>query len=96
VRNDFTVWGEKNTNKAIHMRFAIDRKPLTYTTISVADEELESYNQLYDTNLKGQDSTTYWSESDEDYSIIGNSMYLDLLGEYNPHALSLKLYDVEG
>lgn len=63
IRNDFTVWGEKNSvsgiKMATHMRVAIDDKPYRYTSISVSEEDLNDYNQKYGLNLKPQSSVTY-------------------------------------
>ena len=63
VKNDYSVWGvRKGISGAeipVHMRYAIDTKPIQYTSIQVADEEVEEYNQKYNTNLKGQISKTY-------------------------------------
>lgn len=59
TKNDFSVWGQRNGNIPIHMRYAIDQKPLVYTTISVDDEELVVYNQKYGLNVLGQESKTY-------------------------------------
>lgn len=63
VKNDYSVWGvRKGISGAeipVHMRYAIDTKPTQYTSIQVADEEVEEYNQKYNTNLKGQEEKTY-------------------------------------
>ena len=68
VRNDFTVWGNKkgvsNNELAIHMRFAIDNKPIQYRTIKVSDEDLVEYNKKNGLSVKGQVSTAYISSED--------------------------------
>jgi hypothetical protein len=45
VRNDYSIWGERNgisgAKILVHMRYAIDTKPIRYTTIEVDYEELK-------------------------------------------------------
>lgn len=45
MRNDYSVWGVRKTisgaDMPIHMRYAIDTKPIRYTTIEVEYEELK-------------------------------------------------------
>jgi hypothetical protein len=45
MRNDYSVWGVRKTisgaDMPIHMRYAIDTKPIRYTTIEVDYEELK-------------------------------------------------------
>ena len=66
MRNDYSIWGERiGTSGAaipIHMRYAIDKKPIKYTSIEVSDDEVQPYNDKYGTTLKGQQSITYTSE----------------------------------
>jgi hypothetical protein len=56
------------------MRYALDRKPVEYTTIAINDEDLKQYNAKYDMSLKGQVSEiyraadTYWIEEATDSS----------------------------
>lgn len=63
LRNDFSIWGERESISGekipVHLRYAIDEKPTEYTTIKVNDDDLEEYNKKYGTSLKGQDSRTY-------------------------------------
>ena len=63
VRNDFSIWGSRTSVSGaeipIHLRYAIDKKPLAYRTIAVSDSELVAYNKKYNTTLKGQESTQY-------------------------------------
>ena len=72
LRNDFSVWGQRTGVSgaaiSVHMRYAIDRKPMSYTSIFVnADnQEVELYNQKYGTNISGQNSITYLA-SDYDW-----------------------------
>jgi hypothetical protein len=59
LRNDFSVWGERTSVSGqalpIHMRYAIDRKPQEYNSITIENdnEELKAYNAKYGTNIKG-------------------------------------------
>jgi len=57
VRNDFSIWGQRQTLSGaevpIHMRYAIDKKPVEYNTITVFDSEVADYNKKYGTTLKG-------------------------------------------
>ena len=75
LRNDYTVWGTKKsaTGKELpaHMRYAIDTKPLKYTSIAVKDKELEQYNKLYNFTLLGQDSVTYIADGYYGYQADG-------------------------
>lgn len=67
LRNDFTVWGTRKSSTgkelACHMRYAVQNKPIAYTSISVSDEELTDYNKKYGFSLKGQESRTYISSN---------------------------------
>jgi hypothetical protein len=35
LRNDFSIWGKRDDDIPIHLRYAIDHKPTTYATIEV-------------------------------------------------------------
>jgi hypothetical protein len=43
MRNDYSIWGERTgisgANIPVHMRYAIDTKPVQYTSIEVDDED---------------------------------------------------------
>lgn len=56
LRNDFSVWGTRKsaTGKElpVHMRYAIDKKPYIYIQFPITEEEAETYNKIYGTNLK--------------------------------------------
>lgn len=62
LRNDFSIWGERvGTSGAkipVHMRYAIDKKPMTYTQIKIDDGDIaiKEYNEKYNTNLSCQPS----------------------------------------
>lgn len=65
LRNDYVIWGERQTASGttvpVHMRYAIDRKPTSYTTIAVdaKNPDLVNYNEKYNLQVGGQISTTY-------------------------------------
>ena len=60
LRNDFSIWGEKETVSGamvpIHMRYALHKKPKQYTQIQVDenDPQVIAYNQKYGTKLPFQ------------------------------------------
>lgn len=49
IKNDFVIWGTNSSNNAIHARFAIDQKPLEYTTFPY-------YERIYLTYLENTDA----------------------------------------
>ena len=63
LKNDYSIWGSRKSSSGaqipIHYRYAIDTKPVMYTTIQVQDEELINYNNYYGTYLTGQNSRIY-------------------------------------
>ena len=65
IKNDFSIWGQRVSvtggNVPIHLRCAIDKKPLSYTTIYVDenDKELIEYNKKYNINIKPQKAVTF-------------------------------------
>ena len=78
LRNDFSIWGERTTTGGvkipIHIRYAIDNKPIYYKTIKIDCENNEKdaqliidYNKKYNTNLKGKDSEIYLTQANETY-----------------------------
>jgi len=48
VRNDYSIWGERTGTSGaaipVHLRYAIDNIPTSYTSIVVHPEELIDYN----------------------------------------------------
>ena len=85
VKNDFTVWGTRKSvtgnELPVHCRYAIDVKPQRYTSISVSEEELKLYNEKYNLQLKGQQSTKYTTDT-YDWRHIIYQMALDY-SKYN-------------
>lgn len=68
LRNDFSIWGERTgvsgANIPIHLRYAIDQKPVSYTTISLMpfdQEEVDEYNQKYGTTLDREPTSITYS-----------------------------------
>lgn len=82
LRNDYVIWGERQTVSGttvpVHLRYAIDRKPTSYTTIEVDKEnpDLVAYNDKYNLNVGEQESTTY-STDDYDWREIIYRMATD-------------------
>lgn len=74
LRNDYSIWGERTgvsgANIPIHLRYAIDEKPVAYTTISLTDfdkVEIQEYNNKYGTTLDDSPiSITYSTEPNYD------------------------------
>ena len=62
MRNDYSIWGERIGSSGatipVHMRYAIDTKPIFYTQITVDDLEsklvIDNYNSKYGTTLSGR------------------------------------------
>lgn len=98
LKNDYCVWGAKKTSSggevAIHMRYAIDDKPLMYRSIQVLDSELEDYNSLYNTKLVGQNSCYYISNelTFEEYA----QEITEYKVEYNETTQQVDLYGGDG
>ena len=57
LRNDFSIWGERTSlgqKLPIHLRYAIDKKPMSYTTIYVEGKDVEEYNDKYGVSVPSQ------------------------------------------
>lgn len=71
VKNDFTVKGERTgvsgAKIPIHLRYAIDEKPIEYKAICVEENnaEVDAYNQKYNTDLKYQPNPILYQSSDD-------------------------------
>ena len=63
LKNDYSIWGNRTSASGgtvpIHLRYAIDKKPTSYTSIYVSDSDLISYNNKFGLNALGQNSITY-------------------------------------
>lgn len=68
LRNDYVIWGERQTVSGttvpVHMRYAIDRKPTSYTTITVEENnpDLDAYNIKYNLQVSDQKSETFTTD----------------------------------
>lgn len=62
LKNDYSIWGERETVSGakvpIHYRYAIDKKPTIYTTLTISEDEIKGIE-----NLKPQIGTTYYTEN---------------------------------
>ena len=96
IYNDFTVWGERPTGAPIHMRYAIDTKPIAYTSVTVSDEELEKYNDKYGVELKGQSGITYLTNNAPGYWVQGRTIYINTGYDYAPLLQILRLPELSG
>lgn len=96
IKNDFTVWGERPTGVPIHLRYAIDKKPIAYASITVSDNELEAYNKKYDLDVKGQMSCTYILQQSQGYSVQGDKIYINTNYDYDPLLQVLHLTELSG
>ena len=82
LRNDYSIWGERTgvsgAKIPVHIRYAIDRKPVQYTHIQVSDNhpDLKRYNDTYKTNIKGQSKSTIYA-SNSDWREVIYQMALD-------------------
>lgn len=69
IKNDFSIWGSRPSatggNVPIHLRYAIDKKPIFYRTIKVEKDnpELLEYNKKYNTTLNGQSSVGFMAHN---------------------------------
>ena len=57
LRNDFSIWGERTSlgqKLPIHLRYAIDKKPMNYTTIYVEGKDVKEYNDKYGVSVPSQ------------------------------------------
>lgn len=82
LRNDFSIWGQRTSVSGatlpIHLRYAIDVKPIRYTTISLSDfdkEEIAEYNAKYGTTL-GAEQTSMTYSTEPNYQQKTNYVYV--------------------
>ena len=83
VKNDFSVWGTRQgaggSNIKVHLRYAIDSKPIEYNTISVEAEELEEYNKLYNLSVQPQTSKRYITDLQDGVTYYENNTHTLIL-----------------
>ena len=79
LKNDFSIWGVRKSLSGaelpIHYRYAIDKKPSRYTSISVQDneEDVKTFKAKYpDVKFKSQDSVLYIVSAD--YLLEGENL----------------------
>lgn len=78
LKNDFSIWGQRTSVSGaaipVHIRYAIDQKPESYTTIYVANDDpaILAYNQKYGTQLKGQETQITYKPADNYEETIEN------------------------
>lgn len=83
LRNDYSIWGERTgvsgAKIPVHIRYAIDRKPIQYTQITVENNnaELAAYNAKYKTNVTGRTSPITFKAADSDWREVIYQMGLD-------------------
>ena len=84
LRNDYSIWGERvgvsGANIPIHLRYAIDLKPTSYTQIYIEENnpDIIAYNEKYGTTLKFQPNPKTFSVEDGwDWREIIYQMALD-------------------
>lgn len=83
LRNDFSIWGQRESASGaeipIHLRYAIDQKPIQYTTIIVNDNDINRYkftmynNDIFDTMNPQLEQKTYknkWYQSENEPGVI--------------------------
>ena len=80
LKNDYSIWGEKEgisgAKIPIHLRYAIDKKPLQYSSIIVQQSEVDDYNNKYGTVLPPQLQSITYKKADS-YNITGNVIECD-------------------
>ncbi len=83
LRNDYSIWGERVGSSGaaipVHMRYAIDKKPVSYTQITVEDdnEQILEYNKKYGTTLKGNNNPQTFHKDNNDWREIIYQMASD-------------------
>lgn len=96
LKNDYTVWGKKTSASGIeldiHMRYAIDKKPDSYTTIPWYEEDgvtLKKPSKTYTVNEYDWRELIYQMALDyrQNYH---NDNFLPLIAEYNPSLITGK------
>jgi hypothetical protein len=79
------------TEIPVHMRYAIDRKPIQYTTVIVSEEEIAPYNTKYNTSLPAQLASETYSSNEYDWREVLYRMALDFYRYNHLDDFSLKV-----
>ena len=78
MKNDYVIWGERSSTSGatipIHLRYAIDTKVTQYTQITVSQEEVNEYNEKYETLLPPQLTPKTFIASDGEYTASPSSL----------------------
>ena len=89
LKNDYSVWGERSVAGGtipIHIRYAIDKKPQSYTTVNVYDYELIDYNNKFKTQAVGQKSITYIAVNEIKnyfYDFSSKTLTFKIIGQFD-------------
>ena len=75
LRNDYSIWGQRTGASGaaipVHMRYAIDTKPISYTQITVNKvndlKQIEKYNEKHGTTLQGRSAAEVKTFTNEKY-----------------------------
>ena len=81
MRNDYSIWGQRTGSSGaaipVHMRYAIDSKPNSYTQIAITSDEdklaIENYNARYGTTLAARaaaDAKTFIADTSDWREVI--------------------------
>lgn len=80
LKNDFCIWGTRKSSTgkelASQLRYAIDKKPQKYKSITVLDDDVAILNEKYGLSLKGQTSEEFLA-TDVDWRELIYRMALD-------------------
>lgn len=85
IKNDYSIWGTRESVTGaeipIHARYAIDKKPVAYTSIDVSEDEAKALMELYPDRYLKLDKTMQtskrYSVDDYDWREIIYQMALD-------------------
>ena len=84
LRNDFSIWGTRDSvsgkELSVHLRCAVDEKPIKYTSIEVTQEEVDAYEAQWDVISAGpQTSITYTTENISEENVVGNLDWREII-----------------
>lgn len=85
MKNDYSVWGERESATGvkipIHLRYAIDKKPIYYKQIIIDSEDdiqaIEKYNKKYNTSIAANSKEIIYTSESCDWREIIYQMALD-------------------
>ena len=84
LKNDYSIWGtRKSANDkelSVHLRCAVDEKPVKYTSIEVSQEEVDKYEAQWDVVSAGpQTSITYTTENITGQNVVGELDWREII-----------------